>query len=94
MVKNHARHQLRYVVFGGEALDAGRLSEWYRFYSTQTQLVNMYGITETTVHATLLKIDPKQLVKPNQSIGRPLKDLVMLVGIAMVNRQWAFPVNY
>lgn len=79
MVKNHARHQLRYVVFGGEALDAGRLSEWYRFYSTQTQLVNMYGITETTVHATLLKIDPKQLVKPNQSIGRPLKDLVMLV---------------
>lgn len=79
MVKNHARHQLRYVVFGGEALDAGRLSEWYRFYSTQTQLVNMYGITETTVHATLLKIDPKQLIKPNQSIGRPLKDLVMLV---------------
>ncbi|MFI9403274.1 amino acid adenylation domain-containing protein [Nocardia sp. NPDC052316] len=42
---------LRYIVFGGEALEFHRLDDWRSRYAA-TQLVNMYGITETTVHAT------------------------------------------
>ena len=45
------RLSLRYVVFGGEALDLWRLADWYaRHEDTAPVLVNMYGITETTVH--------------------------------------------
>ncbi|WP_290059537.1 non-ribosomal peptide synthase/polyketide synthase [Amycolatopsis solani] len=43
---------LRYVIFGGEALDASRLAEWRRRHPGGPRLVNMYGITETTVHVT------------------------------------------
>ncbi|NAP27562.1 syringopeptin non-ribosomal peptide synthetase SypC, partial [Pseudomonas syringae] len=47
------RHSLRQVIFGGEALDTGMLKPWYaRVINAGTQLVNMYGITETTVHVT------------------------------------------
>ncbi|MVO89497.1 amino acid adenylation domain-containing protein [Streptomyces sp. p1417] len=44
---------LRRVIFGGEALDLGRLRGWVEAHGTATpELVNMYGITETTVHVT------------------------------------------
>ena len=46
-------HQLRYVIFGGEALEVATLHPWYeRNHDHRTQLINMYGITETTVHVT------------------------------------------
>ncbi|MCA1682322.1 MAG: AMP-binding protein, partial [Actinobacteria bacterium] len=49
---------LRYVVFGGEALDLGRLGQWYERHDDQAPvLVNMYGITETTVHVSYLALD-------------------------------------
>ncbi|OWA22653.1 non-ribosomal peptide synthetase [Streptomyces sp. CS159] len=44
---------LRRIVFGGEALDLGRLRDWVERHGTDApELVNMYGITETTVHVT------------------------------------------
>ncbi|WP_274599392.1 non-ribosomal peptide synthetase [Streptomyces sp. So13.3] len=44
---------LRVVVFGGEALQPSRLADWYlRHPDDAPVLVNMYGITETTVHVT------------------------------------------
>ncbi|MEU9198213.1 non-ribosomal peptide synthase/polyketide synthase [Streptomyces hundungensis] len=44
---------LRRVVFGGEALDPARLLPWYERHADDSPvLVNMYGITETTVHVT------------------------------------------
>lgn len=44
---------LRRIVFGGEALDLGRLRGWVERHGTRSpELVNMYGITETTVHVT------------------------------------------
>ncbi|MFG2620770.1 amino acid adenylation domain-containing protein [Streptomyces sp. NPDC048507] len=44
---------LRRVIFGGEALDLGRLHGWVERHGTAApELVNMYGITETTVHVT------------------------------------------
>ena len=68
---------LRWVIFGGEALQASSLRPWYeRFGDRQTTLVNMYGITETTVHVTYRAISPTDLDARVQSpIGRPLSDL-------------------
>ncbi|MET7938418.1 amino acid adenylation domain-containing protein, partial [Streptomyces sp. NPDC005322] len=49
---------LRVVVFGGEALDLGRLRGWYaRHRDDAPLLVNMYGITETTVHVSYTGLD-------------------------------------
>ncbi|ALM82673.1 non-ribosomal peptide synthetase [Bordetella sp. N] len=69
-----ARLALRYVVFGGEALDVSRLQPWFKRYGDrQPRLVNMYGITETTVHVTHLDLDAR--TPADQSIGLPLRDL-------------------
>ncbi|MGW1893342.1 non-ribosomal peptide synthase/polyketide synthase [Streptomyces sp. NPDC002004] len=52
------RLALRTVIFGGEALDVERLADWYtRHPDTAPRLVNMYGITETTVHVTYAPLD-------------------------------------
>ncbi|MEQ1777270.1 MAG: amino acid adenylation domain-containing protein, partial [Nitrosomonas sp.] len=68
---------LRLIIFGGEALELSQLNEWFeRHGDSQPQLVNMYGITETTVHVTwalLKQADAKQL--GNSLIGHPLPDL-------------------
>ncbi|WP_038223365.1 AMP-binding protein, partial [Xenorhabdus bovienii] len=46
-------HSLRCIIFGGEALELHTLAPWVaRNPTQQTRLVNMYGITEITVHAT------------------------------------------
>ncbi|WP_316528802.1 non-ribosomal peptide synthase/polyketide synthase [Kitasatospora brasiliensis] len=53
-----SRLALRTVVFGGEALDVTRLTDWYRRHPEDApRLVNMYGITETTVHVTHIVLD-------------------------------------
>ncbi|MET8873402.1 non-ribosomal peptide synthase/polyketide synthase [Nocardia sp. NPDC004604] len=48
---------LRYVIFGGEALEPQRLGGWSARHPGTPQLVNMYGITETTVHVSYQRID-------------------------------------
>ncbi|WP_460701229.1 AMP-binding protein, partial [Nocardia thraciensis] len=64
---------LRYVVFGGEALDLRQLPRWYeRHASDAPQLVNMYGITETTVHVSFLAVDERLADVPASVIGRGL----------------------
>jgi amino acid adenylation domain-containing protein len=51
-------HQLRCVVFGGEALNISALIPWRRDHrNSSTRLINMYGITETTIHVTYLDLD-------------------------------------
>ncbi|MGW2649907.1 non-ribosomal peptide synthetase [Streptomyces sp. NPDC001393] len=63
---------LRYVVFGGEALDLGRLAEWYaRHASNAPVLVNMYGITETTVHVTRIDLDEHSAARYRASVIGP-----------------------
>ncbi|MEU4425289.1 non-ribosomal peptide synthase/polyketide synthase [Actinoplanes sp. NPDC024001] len=47
---------LRYVVFGGEALDPAQLDSWWSRNPGAARLVNMYGITETTVHVTFREL--------------------------------------
>nr|WP_317987176.1 non-ribosomal peptide synthetase [Streptomyces kanamyceticus] len=69
--------RLRAVVFGGEALDLGSLAPWYERHDDRAPLlVNMYGITETTVHVTYRALDRAQAVAgAGSAIGDPLADL-------------------
>src|SRR5436305_2940029 len=67
---------LRLVVFGGEALDAASLGSWLERHGEERPLlVNMYGITETTVHTTWRRLRQSDLARPGSVIGRPLSDL-------------------
>ncbi|MDX2391909.1 amino acid adenylation domain-containing protein [Streptomyces sp. DK15] len=72
---------LRYVVFGGEALDPNALRGWFHRHGDATpQLVNMYGITETTVHVTYRPITLKDVEEGSGSvIGEPIPDLRLYV---------------
>ncbi|PAJ75704.1 hypothetical protein CJF42_03475 [Pseudoalteromonas sp. NBT06-2] len=68
--------QLRYVVFGGERLETQKLIPWVTRHGDQSpQLINMYGITETTVHATFKQITTADTDIRSNSIGVPLNDL-------------------
>ncbi|MEO3855320.1 amino acid adenylation domain-containing protein [Acrocarpospora sp. B8E8] len=62
-----AAHRPRLVVFGGERLDVAALPDW-----PGVEFVNMYGITETTVHVTHQTVTSGLTGSP---IGRPLADL-------------------
>ena len=68
---------LRLVIFGGEAVDLQGLAGWWRRHPADApSLVNMYGITETTVHVTYRPLAPSVLELPVASvIGRPIPDL-------------------
>ncbi|OUR88499.1 hypothetical protein A9Q81_23945 [Gammaproteobacteria bacterium 42_54_T18] len=71
---------LRYVVFGGEALDFSALENWIDRHGIDTPaLINMYGITETTVHVTYHKISEADLINKRSLIGRPLDDLSLYI---------------
>ena len=74
--KTKSDHALRYVVFGGEALDFSQLAPWVARYGYDApKLINMYGITETTVHVTWHLISENDFLNPSSNIGRPLADL-------------------
>jgi acyl-CoA synthetase (AMP-forming)/AMP-acid ligase II len=68
---------LRHVVFGGEALELQSLRPWLDRYGDEApRLVNMYGITETTVHVTYRPIVKTDLETGVGSvIGVPIPDL-------------------
>ncbi|MFE0459601.1 amino acid adenylation domain-containing protein [Kitasatospora sp. NPDC058965] len=68
------RLALRAVVFGGEKLEIADLGSWTGL--DHLALVNMYGITETTVHVTYHRIGEPDLANPTVSpIGTPMPDL-------------------
>src|SRR5436309_1136112 len=70
------RLALRAVVFAGERLEAAGLAPWVaRVGLGRVALVNMYGITETTVHSTYHRITRADLIPGGNRIGRPLPDL-------------------
>ncbi|QPK87040.1 amino acid adenylation domain-containing protein [Bacillus velezensis] len=78
--------KLRYVIFGGEALQPGMLKSWKEKYP-ETELVNMYGITETTVHVTCKKLNMDDIERNKSNIGRPLETLHAFVMDAYMNPQ-------
>nr|WP_202474280.1 amino acid adenylation domain-containing protein [Streptomyces sp. SID5466] len=63
----------RLVVLGGEPLDARPLLDWFdRHPEDRCRLVNMYGITETTVHVTAATVTRRDALAGSRSVGRPL----------------------
>ncbi len=74
-------HALRCIVFGGEALELHTLAAWIARNDLQrTQLVNMYGITEITVHATYRALSTADIRTLSGSlIGGPLADLRLYI---------------
>jgi amino acid adenylation domain-containing protein len=67
---------LRTVIFGGEALEPRSLHPWVaRREPGGPQLINMYGITETTVHVTYRPVDQNDFAGAKSPIGKPIADL-------------------
>src|SRR5689334_7482561 len=61
--------KLRYVIYGGEALELKRLSGWYaRYADNAPTLVNMYGITETTVHVSYRSLTAEMAASAASSV--------------------------
>jgi amino acid adenylation domain-containing protein len=64
---------VRLVICGGETLHAAMLRGWFdRHPYSQCRVVNMYGITETTVHVTRQLVSPTAATSGSRSVGRPL----------------------
>nr|MCH9659620.1 AMP-binding protein [Bacteroidota bacterium] len=75
---------VRYVIFGGEALTPSMISDWKSRYK-QTKFINMYGITETTVHVTYKEIGDQEIKDNTSNIGTPIPTL----GCIVVDQQGA-----
>lgn len=72
-LRGQAELAVRLVVFGGEPLDTRRLLPWFdRHPETTCRMVNMFGITETTVHVTSGTVDRKAALTGSRSVGRAL----------------------
>ncbi|MBF4481066.1 non-ribosomal peptide synthase/polyketide synthase [Rhodococcus rhodochrous] len=78
---DEAQLSLRYVIFGGEALEPRRLAGWFeRHGDTSPRLVNMYGITETTVHVSYREIGAELAQGASASVvGVPIAGLRVYV---------------
>ena len=91
-------HVPRYVIFGGDRLDVARVTRWYESHKEKggpnpslPRLINMYGITETTVHVTYLDITgaleagrlPSAATK--SYIGTPIPGTALLICDAYMN---------
>lgn len=76
-------HSLKYIIFGGEALELNNLAPWFEKHGDiEPKLINMYGITETTIHVTYKEIQAIDIkTYKNSPIGKPIPDLhVFLLG--------------
>lgn len=64
---------LRLVIFGGEPLDARALLPWFDSHAeSRCRLVNMFGITETTVHVTWQDVRRREALAGSRSVGTPI----------------------
>jgi len=80
---------LRYVIFGGDILHPSRLKEWKEKYP-DTRLINMFGITETTVHVTFKEITEREIAQTTSNIGTPIPTLT---GYVLDERQALLPIG-
>ncbi len=69
---------IRYIIFGGEALKPALLKSWMEKYP-DTKFINMYGITETTVHVTYKEITRFEVENNVSNIGRPIPTLTAYI---------------
>ncbi|HIV69876.1 MAG TPA: amino acid adenylation domain-containing protein [Candidatus Aquabacterium excrementipullorum] len=79
---------LRWVVFGGEALEPESLRPWFDHFGDQRpQLVNMYGITETTVHVTWRPLGRADLPRPGAVARSPIGGRIPDLGLYVLDAQ-------
>lgn len=81
-VEHNLDTHLRYVIFGGDKLELAYLAEWMQEYPVdKIKLVNMYGITETTVHVTYYEVTPQDITSKTaiSIIGSPLPETTVFV---------------
>ncbi|PSL44993.1 amino acid adenylation domain-containing protein [Chitinophaga niastensis] len=76
-IRNKKETGIRYVIFGGEALNPVRIKPWLESYG-YCRLINMYGITETTVHVTYQPMDLAG-VNGRSIIGRGIPGLSLFI---------------
>jgi amino acid adenylation domain-containing protein len=93
--ENGGRHKLRslrLIIFGGEALELHSLRSWFERYGDESpRLVNMYGITETTVHVTYRQLSLTDYQSGGGSvIGKRIPDLRVYI---LDRRQQPAPVG-
>ncbi|URC11724.1 non-ribosomal peptide synthetase [Flavobacterium sp. B183] len=83
-LSKNSLHSLRYVIFGGEALNSTYLERWKRSY-VDCKLINMYGITETTVHVTYKEITESDTQSLISNIGTAIPTLGCYIVDAHLN---------
>ncbi|MEW6234512.1 MAG: amino acid adenylation domain-containing protein [Candidatus Omnitrophota bacterium] len=81
---------LRYVIFGGDRLEPAFLRPWTELYPLdKIALINMYGITETTVHVTYYPIRSSDIsgAGGRSPIGRPIPETTLYICGEFMNQQ-------
>ncbi|WP_298521199.1 amino acid adenylation domain-containing protein, partial [uncultured Kordia sp.] len=73
-LERNEKHSIRYIIFGGEALYPSFLKAWEAIYP-ECQIINMYGITETTVHTTFKKLTATHIHDNLSVVGRPIPNV-------------------
>lgn len=87
---DNANH-LKYIIFGGDNLHLDSVRRWSnKFGFNNPELINMYGITETTVHVTYKNLDALDLQCAKSNIGCPLPHLGIVI---LDNRLQECPIN-
>lgn len=71
IIQSQDSFKIRYVIFGGEALSPFFLKNWNEHFPN-CQLINMYGITETTVHVTYKEVTRAEIDSNVSNIGKPI----------------------
>ncbi|KAF9083914.1 hypothetical protein BGX27_003971, partial [Mortierella sp. AM989] len=78
--QHNLRNRLNYIFLGGEALEPAILQSWYDIPSTNSpQVVNVYGPTEITVHASHYFLKPEDCKTSISPIGKRIPDLSVYV---------------
>ena len=70
---------LKYVLLSGEKINPRELWNWYNIFGSRIQLVNFYGLTETTMIRSFYKIVPDDVYADKIPIGAPIWDTELLV---------------
>jgi len=73
-----ATRSLRWLVFGGDILTPQKLEAWSR-RNPRVAIVNMYGITETTVHVTGKFLTDDEIANNSRSVGRALPNAAVYI---------------
>ncbi|KAF8946543.1 hypothetical protein BGZ46_005767, partial [Entomortierella lignicola] len=72
--------QLRYIILAGEALEPASLQPWYASRPEEPpKIINMYGTTETTVHASYRVMKSEDCQQTLSPIGVRIPDLSIYV---------------